>query len=70
MGIADVVLNSRPDRPLNKKKYSEGDVYLLRALLNLLLYVGKSKTPDGVDGKLFWMSSEIQNSISDVSPMT
>ena len=67
MGIADVALNKRPERPFDKKPDKE--TYLLKALLYLLLYVGKSKSP-GVDGKLFFMDSEKQNSVSDVSPMS
>lgn len=69
MGIIDAVLNKSIEK-IPKKKYSDGEMYLLKALLNLLLYVGTSKSPKGVDGKLFFIDSESGDHISDVGRMT
>lgn len=63
MAAIDYSINKRPEKVLGEKKMSDRETYLLKALLNLLLYTGMVKAGDG--GDLFFVSGESQpNQIS------
>ena len=49
----DAVLKSRPERTYGEEPIPEREVYLLKALLSLLLYLGVKPEASGVEKLVF-----------------
>ena len=65
MAIIDYVSKKRPDVE-EKKKYTDKEIYLLKALLNILLYVGMDKKEFG---ELLFTSAEDTKPFSNKIPI-
>ena len=57
MAIIDYVAQKKPEKDEKEKQYTDRELYLLRALLNFLLYMGKVKSEGKIDGNLLFTSA-------------